>query len=255
VVDTAPGSLSLYRSSYLSDGVRLEVEPQWRIHRRGSFSDYGEELPWGPEDDAPEVWQPYQPYQYSIEDEPGREQFRSFVRTVMRLSRRAHERLGDRVRTAAKRFLTASFHLAPHGGWKHGEQDRNEEILFNLVRAADSLFFGRLKGNGSLQETFIGRVMAASGRGKAAPFLNRAYDARSRIAHGDADPPEIDLSVLQEIVRFAFIGFLGMSEGQKSIRTIHAQLDSGDEAPQRMRELRHQAVAGSRDPRRRRRRP
>lgn len=241
--------LALYRPEQFSDGVRVEVEPRWRRRQHGDFGDYGDELPWGGEDDAPNVWQPYRSCDYDVREGEERERLRAFVRRVMRTARRAHAQVGDPMAIAAKRFLSASFHLAPNGDWRNGAHDVNEQVLLDLVRSADGLFL--VAERYEKTRKFKERVALASGLGddELESFLDEAYDARSRIAHGDAEPPPVDLSRLHEVVRFAFIGRLGLFEAG----LVPAQMRAGALPPQ-VGELHRMAVAGSRDPSRRGRR-
>ncbi len=238
--------IALYRCDHFSDGVRLEVDPAWRIKKRGSFSDFGDEFPWDEHEDSPEVWQPYRSSAYRI-DPNTMPQFMQFVRCAMRAARRASDHLGsgDHVRLSAKRFLGASFRLASHGGWRRDDQDTIEELLFNLARAGDGLFCTQ---SDSGEEVFVRRVAGASGLVEVQTFLRGVYDVRSKIAHGEAEPTIPDLSKLHEVIRFAFTGFLGLFIANGSLRKVHDVLDAGAPLPEAALSLQRDAIRGSRDP-------
>ncbi len=236
--------IALYRGDYFSAGVRLEVDPGWRISSVGSFSDFGDELPWDSDEDLPEGWQPYRSWAYRI-DRNEMPQFTQFVRCAMRAARRAsdHPSSGDRVRLSAKRFLSASFRLASRGAWRRGDQDTIEELLFNLARAGDGLFCTQ---SALGEEFFVKRVAGASGLGGVETLLRAAYDVRSKIAHGAAEPTMPDLSKLHEVIRFAFIGFLDLFASKGSLRQVHQALDAGEPLQAAAVSFQHDAIRGSR---------
>jgi len=238
--------IGLYQGNYFSAGVRLEVDRGWRINQHGSFSDFGDEFPWDEHEDSPEVWHPYRSYSYRVAAK-AMPRFRQFLRRIMQLAVRAseHRGSGDRVRLAAKRFLGASFRLPPHGVWRKGDQDANEEMLFNLARAGDSLF---CKPPSVGEEVFVKRVAGASGLPRVETLLRGVYDVRSKIAHGEAEPRMPDLSKVHEVIRFAFIGFLGLFDAKGSLQGVHEALEYGEPLPEAALSLQRDAVPGFRDP-------
>jgi hypothetical protein len=238
--------LSLYSPEFFSDGVRLEIEPLWRLRREGDFSEYGDIFPPQDDEDGPESWRPYESDRYEIGEGEQRERFRTFVNRIMAAADRALKRDGERVAVAAKRFLSASFRLAAHGGWKRGPFDTYEHVLFDLVRAADgTLVAGKKPKKSSFTDTFTDRVTRASGIKwlKLEEFLKDAYRDRSALAHADATPKPRDVAKLHEVIREALIGYFGCAEAG-----VKPDEMKEDGLPAQVNELRAFSLRGSRDP-------
>ena len=234
--------LGLYRTECFSIPVIVESDWKWRMQRL-RFSDTAVdpvEYRYGPgEDDVEFDELPMQPYEVTDADH-----FRAFLEffkapmtAVSRWSKNA-------LIVAARRYLRATL-LSDFCGDAPGFSDRDahEDILLHYVYSLEALFSF---GEGGFKDRLVtrGAWLAAGDDGereRIRDLLSKAYDTRSRLAHGAGSAQGIGLPQLRDIVRRILAVYLvlaGEFTSQKELQGFLGSVGFSVDVQQRVIETR-----------------